>query len=254
MTSEYPSEFGDFPRLERPREAYRYAEPLDGELLDAAFERTEFVRHVITPYKGEGAVGRLQGSINVLLPDRAIETAVRSAREFAADQPAPLRGIYSPELARAYYTAAIYEGVLGRAGKLAQPLKVFPELNEFNFGDWQGRLIGEELRDDPDHMYWQEKPLSASLEGCVPTREEFVDFLQRINFAMKEVARDLPDASDARSLIVTCGMAWRATRYLQYLAEQGVDRLVPEQIEPHEYRFFNTERGRFMTLGYAGNK
>ena len=249
---ETPEAPRSFPALERPREAYRYEPRLDAELIEQAFDRITFVRHVKTPYKEEGKVGRLQGSINVLLPDTAIEVAVRAAETFSQELDAPVHRVYTPELARAFYTAAIFEGTLTRAGQLRDGLAVVPELNEFRFGEWQGKLIGEELHDDEVHQIWQQFPVSASEEGILPGCEGFIDFLQRTNHGLRQVAGELPADAHTKSVVVTCGMSWRAMGYLRYLSAEGVEHLEAEAVEPHQYRFFNTASGRFNTLGYAG--
>lgn len=188
----------------------------------------------------------------MLLPDSAIETAVRAAHTLSNASSAPFHKIYAPELARAYYTAAIFEGMLARRGQLQDRLEIVPELNEFHFGEWQGKLIGEELLDDATHQFWQRAPLTASETGALPSCEGFVDFLQHMNHALMHIDSELPSDPTVRSIVLTRGMSWRAMGYLRYLREMSVTRLTAEQIAPHEYRFFNTAAGRFNTLNYAG--
>ncbi len=116
------------------------------------------VRHGLTPWNG---IGKMQGSSDVhLSPD-----GLHQARLLAAHCPFHTAdAIYSSPLARAETTAIIL------ANKFNLHVQNVPELREISFGDWEGKLLRDIAKEEPENF---EKFFMQPDELKIPNAETF---------------------------------------------------------------------------------
>jgi broad specificity phosphatase PhoE len=123
----------------------------------------------------DNADGRVQGSIDTPLNDRGREQARRLADE-AADL--NVRALYSSQLARALETAQIVGERIG-----LQP-RVDPRFAESYRGEWEGRLLSDIERDEPDAWHaWR----SGQHDFRFPGGESLAEHVARVGEVLREV-------------------------------------------------------------------
>lgn len=109
------------------------------------------IRHGDTDYVDEALAGRIDSPLNAEGHEQSLRVA-EALKHLSID--------------------AIYASPLKRTQETAQPLAKFlkleviinPELNQVNFGDWQG-LSFDELIQDPNWKIFQENPALAEIPG-----------------------------------------------------------------------------------------
>lgn len=134
--------------------------------------RIFLIRHGETEWN---KVGRLQGNSDVKLSSEGI----RQASLLAAHAPfRALDAIYSSDLSRAVTTAQIL------AKKFNLPVNIVPALRETNFGDWEGKSIGELLEEEPNTF----GRFFTAPEKCHPPNgETFLEAQARVVNAMSNI-------------------------------------------------------------------
>lgn len=109
------------------------------------------IRHGDTDYVDEALAGRIDSSLNA-------EGVIQSHRVADALKHLSVDAIYASPLKRTLETAQ----PLARFLKL--DVKINYELNQVNFGDWQGQSF-DELIQDPNWRIFQENPALAKIPG-----------------------------------------------------------------------------------------
>jgi broad specificity phosphatase PhoE len=138
----------------------------------------------------DNADGRVQGSIDTPLNDRGREQARQLAERAAG---LGVAALYSSQLARALETARIVGERLG-----LEP-RVDERFAESRRGDWEGRLLADLERDEP--QAWNE--WRASDPGFrFPGGESLAEHVARVGDALREV--------EQRALVVCHGGTVRA--------------------------------------------
>ncbi|MEA2449577.1 MAG: 2,3-bisphosphoglycerate-dependent phosphoglycerate mutase [Thermoleophilaceae bacterium] len=150
------------------------------------------------------AEGRVQGRLDPPLNERGREQARALAREAEG---LGLRTLYSSQLARARETA---DTVGGRVG--LEPV-VDERLAESNRGSWEGRLLREIEREDPDAWHaWQRAGSGFRFPGGGESLEEHV---ARVDAALADVAAgELPALVVCHGGTVRCALVARGGRSL----------------------------------------
>jgi probable phosphoglycerate mutase len=123
------------------------------------------------------AEGRVQGSIDSPLNERGREQALALAREA---EPLGLRALYTSHLQRARETAAIVGAELGLEPSIDQ------RFAESWRGEWEGRLIADIKREDPDA--WAGS-LAIDPAFRFPGGESLEEHAARVEAALADVAR-----------------------------------------------------------------
>ena len=95
-----------------------------------------YVRHGHNDWLGRGIAGRARG---VHLSEQGKPDAERAAAYLLSF---PIQAIYTSPLERAHETAEVI------AAKHHMPVRIAPELNELDFGEWNGTLF-DDLERDP---------------------------------------------------------------------------------------------------------
>lgn len=109
------------------------------------------IRHGETDYVDEALAGRIDSPLN--------EEGVQQAETIAMVlKHLPIRAIYTSPLIRTQQTAQPLAKLLNLDWKVNQ------ELNQVNFGDWQG-ISFEELVQDPNWKLFRENPGSVTIPG-----------------------------------------------------------------------------------------
>lgn len=109
------------------------------------------IRHGDTDYVDEALAGRIDNPLNA--------EGVHQAEKIAnAIKHLPIRGIYTSPLIRTQQTAQPLANLLNLE------LIIIHELNQVNFGNWQG-ISYEELIQDPDWKSFKENPGSVKIPG-----------------------------------------------------------------------------------------
>ncbi len=125
----------------------------------------------------DNAAGRVQGARDTPLSDEGRRQARTLGLEAA---PLGLRALYASQLARAYETAMIVGEALG-----LKPI-VDKRLAESRRGLWEGRLIAEIERDEPEaYRAWCDGGPSFRFPGG----ESLVEHRDRVIAALEEIAR-----------------------------------------------------------------
>jgi probable phosphoglycerate mutase len=144
-------------------------------------------RHGETDYNAPPA--RVQGWTDVPLNDRGREQARRLAQAAAGEG---IRALWSSQLSRARETAEIVGAELG----LGEP-RIDERLAESNRGDWEGRLIDEIRRDEPEAWAAWRRAGEASR---FPGGESLGEHMARVSAALDEIA-----AGEVPALVVCHG-------------------------------------------------
>jgi broad specificity phosphatase PhoE len=154
---------------------------------------------------------RVQGRRDVPLNDRGREQARSLARAAAAEAP---RALWSSQLARARETALIVGAELG-----LEP-RVDKRLAESDRGSWEGRLLEEIARDEPDlWVAWRR----AGESFRFPAGESLEEHLARVSAALDEVAAGaLPALVVCHGGTIRCAFARTHPRGLDAFHELDV--------------------------------
>jgi broad specificity phosphatase PhoE len=123
------------------------------------------------------AEGRVQGSIDEPLNDRGREQARALAQEARRLN---LRALYTSQLRRARETAEIVGAELGLEAIVDE------RFAESHRGDWEGRLIADIKRTDPDA--WQGSLALESAGFRFPGGESLEEHAARVEAALADVA------------------------------------------------------------------
>jgi broad specificity phosphatase PhoE len=144
----------------------------------------------------DNADGRVQGSIDTPLSDRGREQA-RALADRAADL--DLRALYSSQLARARETAEIVGERIGLAPMVDE------RFAESYRGAWEGRLLSEIERDEPDAWAaWQR----SDPDFRFPGGESLAEHVARVGDALREVERPalvVSHGGTVRAALIACG-------------------------------------------------
>jgi broad specificity phosphatase PhoE len=147
----------------------------------------------------DNADGRVQGSIDTPLNERGREQARALAERTAG---LGLRALYSSQQGRALETARIVGERIG-----LEPI-VDERFAESHRGEWEGRLLREIARDEPEGWAaWR----SGGLEFRFPGGESLGEHIARVGDALRDVqAGELPalvvsHGGTVRSALVACG-------------------------------------------------
>jgi broad specificity phosphatase PhoE len=144
------------------------------------------------------AEGRVQGWLDPPLNDRGRA----QARQLAAEaQPVGLRALYTSQLRRARETADIVAESVGIAPR------VDDRFAESRRGDWEGRLLREIERDDPEGWEaWQH----AGEDFRFPGGESLREHADRVEAGLAEVAAGpLPALVVCHGGTIRCALATR---------------------------------------------
>jgi broad specificity phosphatase PhoE len=134
-----------------------------------------------------------------------------------------MRALYTSQLRRARETAEIVGEALG-----LEP-QVDPRLVESDRGRWEGRLIGEIEREEPEA--WRAW-LRAGPDFRFPGGESLGDHLRRVAAALDDVAAGpLPALVICHGGTIRCAFASRNHRGLDAFHELDVPNAVPLRLE-----------------------
>jgi len=157
--------------------------------------RVYLARHGETDANAEG---RVQGSLDPPLNERGRAQADTLADEVAALRPAAL---YTSDLRRAYETAEIVGERVGLA------LTVDERLAESRRGAWEGRLLREIEREEPE--LWAEWR-AAGGDFRFPGGESLAEHSARVEAALAAIAQGpLPAVAVCHGGTIRCALAAR---------------------------------------------
>ena len=153
------------------------------------------------------AEGRVQGWIDPPLTDRGRAQAEQLAGEAARLE---LRKLYSSQLARAHETAAIVGERVG-----LEPA-VDERFAESRRGEWEGRLLRDIEREDPDRWAaWQRGGAGFRFPGG----ESLAEHVARVDEALGDVAAgELPALVVCHGGTVRCALVARGGRRIEEFA------------------------------------
>jgi broad specificity phosphatase PhoE len=154
---------------------------------------------------------RVQGHRDVRLNDRGREQARALAAAAAVEEP---RALWTSPLARARETAAIAAAALGLKARMDE------RLAESNRGDWEGRLLDEIRRDEPElWAAWRR----AGDGFRFPGGESLAEHMARVSAAIDEVAAgELPALVICHGGTIRCAFARTEPRGLDAFHELDV--------------------------------
>ncbi len=149
--------------------------------------RLFLIRHGETSWNKET---RFQGQVDVTLNERGIAQAEALSKRLAGQN---FAACFSSSLSRALETADII------AKPHRKPVQAVPDLQEMNFGYWEG-LTAKEISQkyDRESAAWWSRPL----ENRVPGGETLVELAQRSVQAVKTIVQQYPEE---KVLLVTHG-------------------------------------------------
>ena len=163
---------------------------------------------------------RVQGWRDTPLNDRGREQSRALARAVAAEGIAAIR---SSHLSRARETAAIVGGELGLEPELDE------RLAESNRGRWEGRLLQEIEREEPD--LWQEW-MRAGGAFRFPGGESLGEHRKRVAAALADVERGpLPALVVCHGGTIRCAFADVDPRGLEAFHELAVPNAEPMRLD-----------------------
>jgi phosphoserine phosphatase len=143
--------------------------------------RLILVRHGQTEWN---RVERFRGRIDVPLNEAGIWQAQRAARAIRARY--QVTQVYTSPLSRAASTAE----AIARAAGL--PVQVLPEINDFSYGEWEGKSPEEVAGTDPEvYRIWQTQPHLVSIPGG----ESLAGLRKRAAAVAEKIAADHPAES-----------------------------------------------------------
>lgn len=160
---------------------------------------------------------RVQGWIDVPLNERGVEQAHALAGSVSG-----LATVYSSHLARARQTAEIV------AAELACPLVVDERLAESNRGRWEGRLVDDIARDEPElWAAW----LRADSSFRFPRGESLAEHANRVAEALADIRRGpLPALAVCHGGTIRCAFALQNPRGLETFHELSVPNAQPMEL------------------------
>jgi broad specificity phosphatase PhoE len=164
---------------------------------------------------------RVMGSADVPLNERGREQARALARELAGEGIAAVR---SSHLARARETAEVVAAALGLA------VEVDERLAESRRGAWEGRLLQEIARDEPDAWRaWRR----AGAEFRFPGGESLAEHAARVAAALADLARGpLPALAVCHGGTIRCAAALARPEGLDAFHELEVPNALVVRIDP----------------------
>ncbi len=180
------------------------------------------IRHGDTDYVNEALAGRIDSPLNA-------EGLVQSQRVAKALKHLSINAIYASPLKRTQQTAQPL------AKFLRLDVKINHELNQVNFGDWQG-LSFDELIQDPNWKIFQENPALAKIPGG----EDGIMVRERVSTAILKLINQYP--RDAVIAIFSHGSIIRHT--ISHLIGLSLENLNQIRIAP----------ASITTLAISGNK
>ncbi len=169
--------------------------------------RLHFIRHGMTDANRRGAyAGR---RTNVELSPQGIRELISLKEEYSYP---PVDAVFCSPLTRCIQTA----GVLYPQAEL----QVLPSLAEIDFGDFDGRTIGE-LQDREDFRRW----MANSLREAPPGGESMEEFSRRVALGLSSILAWVMQNDAQDTAIVTHGGVIRAV-----LTSMALPRLAPGQL------------------------
>jgi broad specificity phosphatase PhoE len=155
---------------------------------------------------------RVQGWIDIPLNDRGREQARELAAAAASE--GDIRALWTSQLSRARETAEIVGAELG-----LEP-RVDERLAESNRGDWEGRLLDDVQRDDPEGWAAWRRAGEASR---FPGGESLAEHMERVAAALDEIASgELPALVVCHGGTIRCAFARTDPRGLDAFHELEV--------------------------------
>ena len=167
---------------------------------------------------------RVQGWIDIPLNDRGRE----QARELAGHvRDLGIAAIHSSHLARARETAEIVTVELGHD---LRDIQVDERLAESNRGRWEGRLLEEIERDEPElWAAWRRGGTAFRFPGG----ESLGEHADRVAAALEDIRNEgLPALVVCHGGTIRCARALRHPRGLDAFHELEVPNAVPIALEP----------------------
>ncbi|MDQ0151029.1 histidine phosphatase family protein [Eubacterium multiforme] len=139
---------------------------------------------------------RLQGHGNSPLTEFGLNRAKELSKRMADIK---IDKIYTSPIERAYKTACIVRG------DKDIEIKTHEGLKEMNFGDYEGQITEEVMKENPD---WDISAIMrGNLEMRAPNGETLGEVRERVNSAMKDI---LKESEDKSILIVGHGITLKA--------------------------------------------
>ncbi|MBF7083063.1 alpha-ribazole phosphatase [Desulfallas sp. Bu1-1] len=140
--------------------------------------RVFLVRHGETVWNKDS---RIQGQTDIPLSEKGVEQARALSKRL---ERLNFAGIFSSNLSRARETAAIIAGPHNR------PVEVIPDLQELNFGDWEGMTM-EEIRKEYASLTraWWSNPLTTRIPGG----ETLAELAERSVRAIRSIIERYPE-------------------------------------------------------------
>ena len=217
-------------------------EILPKDEFNGLFERLVLVRHGKTE---SNIQARLQGSIDNNLSETGRQKMAEIAKEMV-DRFPNISAIVSSNMLRSLETAAIFSDAFKLKSK---PIYIVKGLDEYHFGDWEGKLDDDLKKDSASgYVAWQKKPLTAATAG-----EPFFQFLNRINNSHYTLAinEELPQ-QEKSIMLITHGTVSRAIRFL-YLSAPGTKGSIVDYdiLKSKEKNFFFNFDGQIILPPHA---
>lgn len=151
-------------------------------------------RHGETDYNAPPR--RVQGRLDPPLNARGREQAAALAKEAARQ---PIEALWSSDQRRAVETAAIVAAAIG-----LEP-RVDPRLAEGDWGDWQGRLVEDIAREEPER--W-ERFVSADPAWRFPGGESIEEHMTRTWAVLDDIAAEgVPALAVCHGGTIRCALA-----------------------------------------------
>lgn len=156
---------------------------------------------------------RLQGHGNSPLTEFGLNRAKELSKRI---KDIDIDTIYTSPIERAYKTACIVKGDKNIEVKVHEGLK------EMNFGDYEGKITEEVMKENPD---WDISAIMrGNLEMRAPNGETLGEVRERVNSAMKEIIKE---NEDKNILIVAHGITLKAI--MAFFNDQEANNEVMEQ-------------------------
>lgn len=156
---------------------------------------------------------RLQGHGNSPLTEAGIKRAKELSKRI---NEIDIEAIYTSPIERAYKTACILRGNKG------VEIKTHDGLKEMNFGDFEGRITEEVMKENPD---WDiSLIMQGNLDMRAPNGETLAEVRERVNEAMEEIIKE----NEGKSILVVAhGITLKAI--MNYFQDKEVNNEVMGQ-------------------------
>lgn len=156
---------------------------------------------------------RLQGHGNSPLTEFGLNRAKELSKRI---KEIDIDTIYTSPIERAYKTACIVKG------DKDIEVKVHEGLKEMNFGDYEGKITEEVMKENPD---WDISAIMrGNLEMRAPNGETLGEVRERVNSAMREIIKE---NEEKNILIVAHGITLKAI--MAFFNDQEANNEVMEQ-------------------------